>query len=113
MLYTLSKNTTSSLAIESAMDELRQIIGHRIQAHLNQNQFLFGKYVSEKLNGDFIKEDIAQHLPQIPTPEEWIILITALIPHVRPNFFESAILEQLPNGGDFPEFGGVKAQNHY
>ena len=49
MLYTLSKNTTSSLAIESAMDELRQIIGHRIQANLNQNQFLFGKYVSEKL----------------------------------------------------------------
>jgi len=112
MLYTLSKSNTSSLALESALGELRQIIGQRIQAHFNQAQFLFGKYVSEKFNGNFINRDIAQLLPQIPTPEEWAILITALVPHIRPNFFESIILEQLPNGGDFPEFGGVKAQNH-
>ncbi len=36
----------------------------------------------------------------------------ALVPHISPDFFESIIREQLPGGGDFAEFGGVKATNH-
>ena len=44
--------------------------------------------------------------------DEIIILITALIPHISPEFFSNIITEYLPNGGDFPEFGGVKGKNH-
>lgn len=36
----------------------------------------------------------------------------ALIPHLQPGFFSNMIAEHLPEGGDFPEFGGVKALNH-
>jgi len=43
---------------------------------------------------------------------EIIVLLTALIPHISPNFFNSIIAEYLPNGGEFPEFGGVKGKNH-
>lgn len=43
---------------------------------------------------------------------ELVIVITALIPHIKPDFFSSIIAEYLPNGGDFPEFGGVKGKNH-
>ncbi|NOR73996.1 MAG: ATP-binding protein, partial [Draconibacterium sp.] len=43
---------------------------------------------------------------------EIITLLTALIPHISPNFFNSIILEYLPNGGEFPEFGGTKGKNH-
>jgi hypothetical protein len=43
---------------------------------------------------------------------ERVILLIALMPHLQPNFFESLILENLPAGGDFPEIGGVKGQNH-
>ncbi|WP_346860951.1 ATP-binding protein [uncultured Draconibacterium sp.] len=43
---------------------------------------------------------------------EIVILLTALVPHVLPDFFNALIAEFLPNGGEFPEFGGVKGKNH-
>jgi len=43
---------------------------------------------------------------------ETIVLFLALTPHISPNLFNSIISEYLPNGGDFPEFGGVKGKNH-
>jgi len=44
--------------------------------------------------------------------EEYICLLLALVPHISPNFFNAIISDYLPNGGDFPEFGGVKGKNH-
>ncbi len=43
---------------------------------------------------------------------EVITLLLALVPHILPDFFSSIIAEYLPNGGEFPEFGGVKGKNH-
>ncbi len=45
------------------------------------------------------------------TIEEFIILLLALFPHVQPNFLDNIIHQYLPNGGEFPEIGGVKGQN--
>ena len=112
MLYSINKNNDFSPAVESAINNLRQIISYRIQSHFSQNKFQFDKYIADNFNGNLIKDDIVKHFPKIPTPDEWIILTAALIPHLQPNFFESIITEQLPNGGDFPEFGGVRATNH-
>jgi len=47
-----------------------------------------------------------------PSYEEFVLLMLAIIPHVQPNFFNQLLAEYLPEGGDFPEFGGVKASNH-
>src|SRR5690554_4607215 len=44
--------------------------------------------------------------------EEVVVLLLSLIPHIDPRFFSSVISAYLPNGGDFPEFGGVKGKNH-
>ena len=44
--------------------------------------------------------------------EELVLLLLALIPHISPEFFTNIIAEYLPNGGDLPEFGGVKGKNH-
>ena len=44
--------------------------------------------------------------------EETIILLLALMPHLDPGFFQSVIAPYFPHGGDFPEFGGAKGQNH-
>ena len=46
------------------------------------------------------------------TIEEYIILLLALTPHVQPNLLDSAVQQYLPNGGEFPEIGGVKGNNH-
>jgi hypothetical protein len=47
-----------------------------------------------------------------PSYEELKIILLALTPHLSPGFFRSILAEHLPEGGDFPEFGGVKGQNH-
>lgn len=41
-----------------------------------------------------------------------LVLAVALAPHVKPDFLSSIIAEYLPNGGELPEFGGVKSKNH-
>ena len=43
--------------------------------------------------------------------EEYVILLLALTPHIHPNFLAAIIQQFLPNGGDFPEIGGVKGNN--
>ncbi len=43
--------------------------------------------------------------------EEYIILLLALTPHLQPNFLDTIIQQYLPNGGDFPEIGGVKGNS--
>ncbi len=47
-----------------------------------------------------------------PTSEEFVIVMLALAPHIEPDFFSSIIAEHIPEGGDFPEFGGVRGTNH-
>ena len=47
-----------------------------------------------------------------PTPNENLLILLALVPHLQPNFLTRIIAEHLPEGGDFPEFGGVKGSNH-
>ncbi|MEO6949662.1 MAG: ATP-binding protein [Ginsengibacter sp.] len=45
------------------------------------------------------------------TIDEKIIFLIALVPHIKPNFFDNIIQQYLPNGGDFTELGGVKGAN--
>jgi AAA+ superfamily predicted ATPase len=46
------------------------------------------------------------------SPVETIVLLMATVPHILPGFFDNIIKEVLPAGGDFPEFGGVRLNNH-
>jgi DNA polymerase III delta prime subunit len=112
MLYSLHTTDTSLNALETAMNDLGQIISQRMQSHFNQQHFNFDKWIKDTFNGNLIKLGIAANIPQMKTADEWIVLMLAMAPHIQPNFFESIISEHLPNGGDFTEFGGVKGTNH-
>lgn len=112
MLYALHTTTSSSHILNTAMHDLRQIIIQRMQLHFNQNALSFDKWIADTFQGNLIKGEMLTHLPQLKTTDEWIVLMLAMVPHVQPNFFESIITEHLPNGGDFPEFGGVKGVHH-
>lgn len=46
------------------------------------------------------------------TETDILLLVLALIPHIKPDFLSSIIAEYLPNGGELPEFGGIKTKNH-
>jgi AAA+ superfamily predicted ATPase len=45
-------------------------------------------------------------------PQEHVLVLLALVPHMRPDFFGGLIGRHLPEGGDLPEFGGVRAEHH-
>jgi hypothetical protein len=52
--------------------------------------------------GDFIRA-------RRPAFDEYVTLLLALAPHVRPTLIETAIRESLPREGDFPEIGGRRS----
>jgi hypothetical protein len=51
--------------------------------------------------GDFIRE-------RQPPFEEYVLLLLALAPHVRPTLLDAQIRAALAREGDFPEIGGVR-----
>jgi AAA+ superfamily predicted ATPase len=52
---------------------------------------------------------IRQHNPSL---EEFGVLMITFLPHLKSDFYSKVISEYLPEGGDFPEFGGVRGTNH-
>jgi AAA+ superfamily predicted ATPase len=90
---------------------LKQLISERLRHHFGQEKD------EEVLNlpppildettafGKFVLYNNANR-------EELILLLLSLVPHLYPGFFERIISEQLPNGGDFPEFGGAKSATY-
>ncbi|MBB6127736.1 ATP-binding protein [Mucilaginibacter lappiensis] len=95
-------------SIANSFEVLYQMIYNRLQSHFNKADIVFPSVKIES-NIDFLNTFIIKN--QLPL-EEYIILLATLVPHVKATFFENIIQEFLPNGGDFPEFGGVKGSNH-
>lgn len=60
---------------------------------------------SDGFVNDFIVENSV-------TETDSLLLALALVPHIKPDFLSSIIAEYLPNGGELPEFGGIKTKNH-
>lgn len=112
MLNIASKNIETDFPFDEVIANLQQLISDRLHSHINQNKFELTSYLADHFPDNLIQPDIVQKLPVVLSSHEWIILLTALMPHLQPNFFESIIAAQLPNGGDFPEFGGIRATNH-
>jgi hypothetical protein len=85
-------------------------------------------YICERLNVHFGRSAAFQ-LPASPvfestsvlssfvvdhnlSAEEFVVLMLALMPHLRPALLTNCLNEYLPQGGDFIELGGVKGTNH-
>ena len=88
---------------------LEQIIRSRLEKEFKGSEIVtksldFKKLDTSKLS-NFIKDNDLK-------PDEIIILLLALIPYISPEFINSLVFSYLPNGGDFPEFGGTKGKNH-
>jgi len=45
-------------------------------------------------------------------PVEHVLVLLALVPHLRPDFYGRLIGRHLPDGGDLVEFGGVRVEHH-
>lgn len=76
------------------------------------------KYIIAQLSEDPTLEkfdfqnSFAEALGRPTTHDEAVILMIALVPHILPNFFDEIVKELFPDGGDYPELGGVRTENH-
>lgn len=99
---------------KSAMNltEIFDFLARRIKARLDAERGIGVPevFLTEMRMGDSAFADfcLKNHL----SDDEILILALALVPHLIPDFFSKIIGEYLPDGGDFPEFGGIKGKNH-
>ena len=76
------------------------------------------QYIIQSFNKDEDKHDFnfqntfSEVLNRETTHEESLILLMALVPHIIPGFYDSIIKELFPDGGEFPEWGGIKTETY-
>ncbi|MFN3848748.1 MAG: ATP-binding protein [Spirosomataceae bacterium] len=94
-----------------SIETIEMVLENRLKNYLGEEStFFYDKASLEALKASPRISHIFKN--QTPKDEELIIVLMALIPHVLPNFFNSIISKYFSDGGDFPEFGGVKGINH-
>ncbi|MBW1297379.1 ATP-binding protein [Aquimarina litoralis] len=94
---------------DSKLSYLREVISYRLQDSYTSDAPIFPKF-DEIVSDDSLFSEFAR-AKQL-SEDEVITLLLAIVPHLIPNFFTAIISDFLPNGGELPEFGGVKGKNH-
>jgi AAA+ superfamily predicted ATPase len=97
------------MTISEALIFLRSVINARLETELKGNLTEVPVMRIKKTGKSGLEKFIQEN--NLTEPET-IVLLLALVPHLDPGFIGSVVKEYLPNGGDFPEFGGVKGKNH-
>jgi AAA+ superfamily predicted ATPase len=99
----------SATNLQTALQYLRAVIVARLQSappdELERSVNGTAYYADDSPFAHFIES----HEPSF---EEYIVLLLALSPNVHPTFLNDIISTHLPEGGDFPAFGGVKVNGH-
>ncbi len=102
---------TSNIArVDGAIDWLQGLIRKRLSLR-------FGRIEAAGIESAAFETERHPELARLfagyePTYEESVVLMLALAPNLKPQCLSELIAEHLPEGGDFPEFGGVKGTNH-
>lgn len=95
--------------MEEAFNHIRELLLFRLQQYETAEEE--DLYIESKLEPWTSK--LTQFFPvnQL-SHEESIILTLALLPHIRPFFFDQIIQDIYPQGGVFPHLGGIRGKNH-
>ncbi len=101
---------SNALNLHHSLDFLKQVFEVRIRLRFEKNAD--GDDDNHKsLELAYYKDgsELANFINSVkPSFEEYVILLLALAPHVRPNFLDKVIKKALPESGDFPEIGGMR-----
>jgi len=100
--------TDVGIAIEQGLKKLEKIIIARL------NSFMKGtSYTMPVLDAYYWSGTLLSILPvDSISLEEEIVLTLALVPHIRPHFIDQIIQDVYPQGGTFPQLGGIRGKNH-
>jgi len=99
----------NALNLPLLLDFLRAVVSGRLKLSLSGMDERRIPLPAFYADGSPFALFLAEHQPDV---EELVIVGLALAPHILSDFFGRLIAEQLPEGGDLPEFGGVKGANH-
>ncbi|WP_299211837.1 ATP-binding protein [uncultured Dokdonia sp.] len=108
MIDTEIENTATTASVTPIFSFLKDYISYRLSLELTNEELpipTLNLDDNTSILGQYIKEEAL-------SLEEIICICLALAPHISPHFLSSIISEFLPNGGEFPEFGGIKGKNH-
>ncbi|MGZ8158741.1 MAG: ATP-binding protein [Methylobacter sp.] len=99
----------NAINLEQALVWLKSIVAGCLRIHFGQADDFEISPLGLHKDNSWLAQFIAGRDPSF---EEFAILMLVITPHLHPHFFNKLIAEHLPEGGDFPEFGGVKGTNH-
>ncbi|MDQ6867406.1 MAG: ATP-binding protein [Pseudomonadota bacterium] len=102
----MNQNATN---LQAALDWLTQIIAGRLSVHFGKMEHFEAIALSYCDDDSWLARFIQR---QNPSLEEFTLLMLALAPHLRPGFFSKLVAEHLSEGGEFPDFGGLKGASH-
>lgn len=76
-------------------------------------KYIITQLSQEETNQEFdFTNSFSESLNRQTSHEESVILLIAMVPHILPQFFDEIIKDLHPEGGELPEFGGVREGNH-
>lgn len=95
--------------LQASLEYLQKVVDSRLQIRFGlaeQVEIEVPRFISD---GSPFSQFMEEYKPGF---EEYIVLMTALAPHISPGFFTRIVARYLPDGGDIPEMGGVRTQQH-
>ena len=107
-----SPNATT---LQQALDYLAKVIQWRIQSCFSSSPQSPTSSPRPAIPSDWLTTDapITQYiLTHQLNPSEQLLLLTAIAPHLQPDFFDQSITAQLPQAGDYPQIGGWRGTTH-
>jgi len=99
----------SATSLQSAIAWIARIVAGCLSVYFGKAESFVERPLSSCDDDSWLARFIQR---QNPKSEEFTVLMLALAPHLQPSFFSKLVAEHLPEGGDFPEFGGVKTGSH-
>lgn len=104
----VTTNSSQNIFLEM-LDFLRNAISYRLSSDLGKEKNLAVPEFKVSSNASELSKFIQNNKLSY---NETVCLLLALVPNIAPGFISGVVSVFLPNGGDFPEFGGVKGKNH-
>jgi AAA+ superfamily predicted ATPase len=116
MINTISKERGSRVVVHpptlaDALEYLTRVIHVRLALYFERESSYCSIADVPRPAFDSIQSAYTSFLQKYsPTVGEHIILLLALAPHLKPNFFDSVISQKLPSAGEFPQIGGIRGK---
>jgi len=99
------RSVTNAANLDQALSFLERLLRARLEAHHDPAADVTPPELAFYDDGSPFGEFIREHHPSYT---DYVLLVLALAPHVRPAFLDRTIAAARPEGGDWPELGGQR-----